>query len=354
MIHAVLIPLLFAQISAGLSPSGMEHLASGVQAEGRHQYAIAVEEFRQVTKSDPAAAVGFVRLGNALMENREYADATAQIKRALELDPDLPVAHQLLGYALLSQGYAAEAIPHLEKVHEAGALGIAQLQAGKPSDAIANLQAALKKSPNDPDLLYYLSEAGQMLSQQSVDMLMAAYPNSDRAHQIRGQNYFSMRRMEDAEKEYQQSLALRPDIPGLHLELGQVYAENSQWAKAEEQFLAETQLQPGNGEAAYRLGDAFLHEGKMPEAFKELERADQLHPDMSETLYDLGKAASAVGNTKAAESAWARVVAIEQNSFLAAQAHFGLAGIYRKQGKVKEAQQETEAFQRIQASLMHP
>jgi hypothetical protein len=40
-------------------------------------------------------------------------------------------------------------------------------------------------------------------------------------------------------------------------------------------------------------------------------------------------------------------VEIEKESALAAQAHFGLAGLYRKQGKAAEAQHEMREFQRL-------
>src|SRR5438105_3700537 len=158
-----------------------------------------------------------------------------------------------------------------------------------------NLQAALEKRPNDPDLLYYQGRAGGLLSKQSIDTLLAAYPRSARACQALAENYFVLRQMPDAEKQYQQALQLRPDMPNLHLELGQVYAMTSRWPQAEEQYRAETKLRPGNAEAAYRLGDALLQQGKVREARKELERSDYLQSQMPETLYSLGKAASLDG-----------------------------------------------------------
>lgn len=253
-------------------------------------------------------------LGNAYLENRQYGEAILALKKALELNPNLPIAEQLLGYALLAQGYAAEAIPHLKKVGEAGALGIAQIQIGHASEAVSNLKAALVKTPNDPDLLFYLSQASEMLSQQSLDALTEADPNSSRTHQVRAHGYYVSHQYVDAEEEYEQALTLRPDVPGLHLELGEVYAASSQWVKAEEQFLAETRLQPGNAEAAFRLGDACLQEGKLEEALKELERADRLRPDMSDTLYSLGKAAVLAGDAATPEPALTRVISLEKEA----------------------------------------
>jgi tetratricopeptide (TPR) repeat protein len=160
--------------------------------------------------------------------------------------------------------------------------------------------------------------------------------------------------MPNAEKEYREALELRPDVPEVHLELGEVYAGAFQWAEAEQEFRAQAKLQPGNAEAAYRLGTALLEQGKAHEARAELKRADELMPDMPETLYSLGKAASLEGDTAAAEKDWTKLLAIEKESPLAAQAHFGLAGLYRKQGKTAAAQQEMQEFERLQPSSGQP
>ena len=332
-----------------LSPEAYRHMQAGIEAEKQRQPDLAIAEFRKVTELEPTLAEGFVHLGQAYMENHDYGSAIAPLKHALDIDANLAPAHQLLGYSLLAQGYAAEAIPHLERVQDKTALGIAQVQTGQLPEAVANLQAALAEHPNDPDLLYYLGRASGLLSKQSIDTLLAAYPDSARAHQAMGENYFVLRRMPDAEKEYRDALRLRPDIPEVHLELGEVYAGAFQWAKAEEEFRAQTKLQPGNAEAFYRLGAALLEQGKVREARAELLRADKLMPDMPETLYSLGKAASLDGDAAAAEKAWTKLLSIEKETPLAAQAHFGLAGLYRKQGKTAAAQHEIQEFQRLQS-----
>src|SRR5437016_14550124 len=93
------------------------------------------------------------------MQTHDDGVAIAPLKRALELNSILDAAHLQLGYALLSEGYAAEAIPHLERVNALEALGIAQIDSGQYQEAVANLSAALVKRPGDPDLLYYLGRA---------------------------------------------------------------------------------------------------------------------------------------------------------------------------------------------------
>ena len=347
MIRAI---LLFWFAAQTLSPEAAQHMQAGIDAEKQQQVDVAITEFRKVTELEPTFTEGFVSLGQAYMEKHDLGSAIAPLKHAVELDPDMSPAHQLLGYALLAQGYAAQAIPHLQKVGDKTGLGIAEIQTGQLPEAIANLQAALAERPNDQDLLYYLGRASGLLSKQSIDTLLAAYPDSARAHQAMAENYFVLRQMPDAEKQYREALRLRPEMPELHLELGEVYAGAFQWAKAEEEFRAQTKLQPGNAEAAYRLGTALLEQGKAHDARAELLRANKLLPDMPETLYSLGKAASLDGDTAAAEKDWTKLLSIEKESSLAAQAHFGLASIYRKQGKTEAAKREMQEFQRLQGN----
>jgi tetratricopeptide (TPR) repeat protein len=254
----------------------------------------------------------------------------------------------MLGYALLAQGSAAEAIPHLERANAQDALGIAQLKTGKFSDAVKNLEAALRKRPNDPDLLYYFGRACGLLSKSAFDTLERAYPDSARAHQALGDGYAALRQVPPAEKEYLEALRLRPDTPEIHLSLGQLYATASEWPQAETEFAAEAKLQPEDAETAYRLGNALLQGGKLKEAREQLEHADRLGPHMPEVLYALGKAASSQGDAAVAEKAWTELVSIEKDTPLAGQAHFGLANLYRKQGKTPQAQREMEEYQKIQ------
>jgi tetratricopeptide (TPR) repeat protein len=351
MIRLFLFVWLAGQAAAS---DAMQHVLAGLEARKQHQVEAEITEFRKAAELDPGLADAFVNLGAAYMEKHDYGAAIAPLKRALELSPELALAHQFLGYALLAQGYAVEAIPHLQQVGAQDALGIAQIETGQLTEAVANFSAALAKRPSDPDLLYYLGHASGLLSKSAIDSLLATHPDSARAHQALAENYFVLRQMPQAEKEYLEALRLRPELPGLHLELGQVYANSAQWPKAEAEFRAETKLQPGSAEAAYRLGASLLQQGRAHDALSELQRANDLKPDLPETLYSLGKAASLDGDTVNAERAWSKVVELEKNTSLAAQAHFGLAGLYRKQGKTAQSQHEMQEFQKLQSIIGPP
>ena len=335
-----------------VSPEGAKHMQAGVEAQKQGQFDVAVKEFRKATESDPNLAEAFLDLGQVLQQTHDYPAAIVALKRALELNPELDAAHLQLGFALLAQGYAEESIPHLERVHALIALGIAQLETGRFEVAVANLSAALAEHPGNPDLLYYLGRASGLLSKRSIDTLVTSYPDSPRAHQAMGENYFVLRQMPQAEKEYLAALEQSPELPELHLELGIVYTGAADLSKAEEAFRYETKLQPGSAEAAYRLGTTLLQQGKGKEARVELERADRLQPDMPETLYSLGKAASLEGDSALAERSWNRLLAIEKDIALAAQTHFALAALYRKAGEATKAKQEMQEYQKLQGKIL--
>lgn len=355
MIRALLCVCLLLQQQSTAPPSSdvSTLLQSGVDAENRHDLDQAIAAFRKATDLDPSSGVAFLRLGDAYMQKHDYVAAIPPLKRAAELNPDSLAVHQLLGYALLAAGYASDAIPHLKMIQDYGALGIAQLQADQPGEAVANLQMALAKAPDDPDLLFYLSRAATAYSEQSSEKLLTSFANTARGHQVRGQNDYALKMFPEAEREYAQAMVLRPDLPGLRLELGLVYAAQSEWEKAEEQFRAEAKLQPGNAEAAYRLGDALLQRGKMKEAVAELQRSDSLRPDMPETLYSLGRAAAS-SEPSIAEHALTRVIELEKDTPLAAQTYLALAGIHRRQGKTDQATRDMQEYRRIQALSAHP
>ncbi|HET9086769.1 MAG TPA: tetratricopeptide repeat protein [Acidobacteriaceae bacterium] len=347
--HLLLFMAMTAQTRAG-SAEAVQHVQTGIAAEQQGRHDDAIQQFQTATRLDPQFAAAYVNLGTVYMEQGSYAKAIPPLRRAIQLNENIEGARGMLGVALLTQGYSAEAIPYLKAAGLQGPLGIAQLETGDLENSIISLGAALKEHPNDPQLLFSLSRAAGLLSKQAGDALLATHPNSAPAHEALAENYWGLQRAANAEKEYQTALQLQPQLPGAHLALGKIYASTQQWTQAEQQFQAEATLRPGDAESAYRLGDALLTNGKIRQAQAELTRADKLQPDMPEILYDLGKAESLNGDVGGAEASWKHLLRIEPNSDLSAKAHFGLAGIYRKQGKPAQAAREMKAFESMKGN----
>jgi len=202
-----------AQQPSQVPPEAAQHLQRGLALERQRGLDEAIKEFLEAAKAAPDYDLALLNLGDAYMKKGNFADAIPPLKKASELNPSSDVARKLLGYALLAEGHAAEAIPHLELVHEYRALGIAQMETGKYADAVTSLLAASAQTPNDPDVLFYLSRASEALSSQSLDRLLTQFPNSDRAHQALGQHYFGIKETDKAIQEYEIALRARPSLP---------------------------------------------------------------------------------------------------------------------------------------------
>ena len=291
----------------------------------------------------------------------------------------------MLGEALLARGYSAEAIPHLQRAHRLDLLGIALTEEHRTAQAIETLLAALQENPNNPDLLFYLGKACGFLSKKSFDQLVHSNPKSARAHELMAESYLAQQQIENAEREYRTALEVRSDLRGIHLALGLIKLEagnlddadvdvaninapgqiviSGEKAKVEiaiglakEHGIPRAMLLNVAGayhsrlmESAYQeLGSVLLQKGHTHEALAELERSNRLRPQMIETLFDLGRASALENRPDAAEKAWLEVVALGGTSDLAASARLQLSQLYRKEGKIAEADRQLERYRELE------
>jgi tetratricopeptide (TPR) repeat protein len=390
-----------------VTPEVIEHAQAGTAAAQKGQLDVAIREFRRVTELQPDSAVGHAHLGDAYFQHGEYAAAIPELELALQLNPNLMDTHQTLGVLLLMQGSPEEALPHLEKMRTPALLGLAYLETGRFSGAITALQIALDQQPNDPDLLYYFGRATALASKRSFDQLVKVNPdlarkrsaaadneggpprdvvslqnalteqpndanllfafsraaaqaskqafdqvlqsnaNSARAHQVLAERYFESGRFAEAQREYAESLRLKPYTANVHLALGDVFAAEGKWSAAVAQFRMETQLRPASAEAFYSLGSGLLQQGQTSAAVEQLAQADRLRPNTPKILLALGRAEFAAQDSARAEAAWTKLLGIDNKSGLAASAHLGLSTLYRRAGKSQEADREKAAYEQL-------
>jgi len=391
----------------GPTPEVIEHAQAGAAAVQQGKLNVAIQEFRKVTELQPDSAIGHARLGEAYFQNGDYRAAIPELELALRFNPNMIDTHQTLGIVLLLQGNPAAALPHLEKMRTPELLGLAYLETGRLGAAIATLDAALARQPNDPNVLYYFgratasasklsadqlaqmkpdvarangggtdnasrppqgllslqdalarrptdrdlllafSQAAAQASQKAFDQILQSNANSARAHQVLAERAFESGRLADAEREYVESVRLKPYTSNVHLALGNVLAAQGKWSAAIAQFRMETQLRPFSADAFYSLGSVLLEQGQARGALDELAEADRLRPDTPLILLALGRAAFAAQDAARAEASWTRLLGIENKSGLAAAAHLGLSTLYRQAGRALEANREMAAFEEL-------
>jgi tetratricopeptide (TPR) repeat protein len=333
-----------------VTPELKQHVEAGLKARNAGDLDDAIREFQRVIELAPEMAAAHVNLGAIYIQKKDYVDAVPALRRALELNPDLPGAEGMLGTALLALGYAAESIRHLEKAQSNDLLGVALLETGRVRDSVDRLEAALLKRPGDPDLLYYLARALARLSTEVSDQLVLRNPGSARAHQLLGEAHAAAGNREAAEKDFRAALAGRPDLRDVHFALGELYLASGDYVAAEPEFREEIRLTPGSADAARGLGIVLLNRGRIPEALAELKRADALQPGTPATLVELSKAYVAAGDLGSAEKLLRRVIEMEPPRALTESAHYQLAQVYRKLGRLPDAERETRLFQQMRNS----
>ena len=126
---------------------------AGLEAYNKRDYATAVKEFEDVTKTNPDYAGGYYMLGLSQRAAGNLSPALASLRKAIELDPENASYKVGLGQGLLQAGQYQEAYTTLKGVN------IASLDAKHRSNyALLFSQAATKTNRN--------SEAIQVLNSQ--------------------------------------------------------------------------------------------------------------------------------------------------------------------------------------------
>jgi tetratricopeptide (TPR) repeat protein len=192
----------------------------------------AEESFRTAVELDPKSAAAELGLAQTLARQNRLPDADPHFRRAAELDPSY--RDRLLELAELYQkaGRTDAAIPLYQQFPENVAvrerLGQLLMEAGKPAEAIAHLEWAVKQSPTPANRLALAQAYRQNrepekelpLLAQAVDAepgnldLRMAY-----ARELRGQRNFA-----EAARQFVRVAQARPDSAPVWIELAGVLA----------------------------------------------------------------------------------------------------------------------------------
>src|SRR6185503_4004676 len=173
-----------------------------------------------------------VLIGRAYRETGFLAESIDEFKKAIALDPKFPRVHYYLGLTYLYKDGAARLPDALQefKIELAANpdeyfanfyLGILYIMDRKFDEAIALLEKAVQKQPNNPDPYFHLGQAyqGAGKHQQAIEVLektIALNPSLDHndyqvttAHYRLGQSLLKVGRTAEGEKELQTSAELK-------------------------------------------------------------------------------------------------------------------------------------------------
>lgn len=138
-------------------------------------------------------------------------------------------------------------------------------------------------------------------------------------HYRLGRYYHGSHRWEQAQKSYQQAIALEPDHVGARNALAVLYAERGEYAQAISLLQSLTKFVPDASDLFSNLGYAYYLAGDFNLALAALEKASTLDAKNTRAWYNLGKVLEKLGKTEQARSAFAQAQAAASGKALPPQ-----------------------------------
>ena len=318
-------------------------------------------EHHRIQVEDEASQPHELTAAEDLIQKKDYAAAEPLLRKFLDSNPSNYEAWYDLGFTDNGLGKIDESIAAYRKSVEAKPdlfesnlnLGRQLAKAHQP-DAEQYLRAATRLKPADPDTEHVVElRAGawfslaQAIQQSNPDEALDAYrkaaelqPKSVEPHLEIGRIFEEQNKFADAEQEYRQVLALKPDkeasadalagLANIHMR-GRVLVE------AEADLRKLVVLRPDSANAHLQLGRVLEAENKNDDAIAELETAAKLAPSDPAVRRELADLYLAAGKDAQAEPAYRALLTAHPND---AELHRALGQTFLREKKFPEALQE--------------
>jgi tetratricopeptide (TPR) repeat protein len=313
--------------------------------------------FTRCTQLQPAFAEAWFNLGLARFQQNDIDAAIPALTRSLQLKPKMHGANLFVGIAEYRKNdykAAASALEREVQGDPASAdalmwLGIVELATGSTVDAVVNLEKAARLRPTDVDVLYHLGRAYMTRSKETYERMYVAGPKSWRVHQVLAQSFLDADRFDDAVKECEEAIRLKPNEPGLHQQLGDIYDRQNNLEMADAEYRNELKIDPHNAAVMYSLAVVSIERSKPADAVDLLSEALRRAPGSVEAHYQLGRAEAQLGQNDSAAVNFAAVVANPKSvdSEMLRQSYYQLAQLYRRLHRPEESRAALDSFARL-------
>ena len=158
--------------------------------------------------------------------------------------------------------------------------------------------------------------------------------NNYLAHLSLGVFLFNKGQMDEAIRQYRETIRLNPDYAEAHYNLGAALGVKGQMNEAIRQYQEAIRLNPDYTEAHNNLGAALGMKGQIDEAIRQLQKAIRLKPDYAEAHNNLGTALGKKGQMGEAIRQYQEAIRLKPDY---AEAHNNLGIALGKKGQMDEA-----------------
>jgi tetratricopeptide (TPR) repeat protein len=146
-------------------------------------------------------------------------------------------------------------------------------------------------------------------------------------------------KLNDAITEYQNALALNPQLSEAHSNLGLVYNQQHNYAQALSEFRKALSINPRDAITYNGIGAALRAEKDLPGAIKNWESAVELDPHLATASYNLGTAYELEKEYDRAVKAYQQAV---RNDYRLGEAYYRVGLIMERQHRFQDATQQFE------------
>jgi tetratricopeptide (TPR) repeat protein len=260
----------------------------------------AIEQLQAILRDDPMNSQAYYFLGTIAQEEKKLPDAIEYFGRTITLKPDFAQAYY--------------------------DLAIVQIQSNKAGDALATLNKARQRFSENYLLEFCTGMAyggqkdyGEAIKHYTSAEIMAKATEPGRLTEFFyfqfGAAYERKGQFEDAEKQFQKCLQLKPDFAGALNYLGYMWAEHGmKLEQARDLIEKAVKLEPKNAAYLDSMGWVLYKLSKPKEALNYLLKAVELSEEPDATVYDhLGDIYAAMDQRDKAREAWQKSVSLEAN-----------------------------------------
>jgi len=270
---------------------------------GDSKLAQAVAELQRQEELNITPADTRTKLGLVHFERGDFERAATEFNLVLGSQPDNYRVHYYLGTVDTDLGENQQAIdqfrqrPITDDHYVQSRLQLAYLydKRNDYDNAIANLQDALQRKPNDTEMMGFLVGIYQEKKDYSdaivlVQKMVTLQPRNDKFHFTLGALYDQNKQKELSASEMRKAIELNPsNAPALNY-LGYSYAEAGQHLDEAEKLIRRAlEIEPEDGFYVDSLGWVYYQRGQYQKAVDELEHAVNLtgnDPTITEHLGD--------------------------------------------------------------------
>ena len=324
----------------------------------------AVREFWAALHLDPKNVDARTNLGVIEFMQGHYDEAAEDLRKALKLRPSVWKVQALLGMCEKRLGHQSSAriwlersFPHLQELNLRIQVGLdlveLDYQTGEIGKAVSLINTLSQLDSKNVDVLYAAYRAYSDMARSALDRIALVAPDSSHMHRIMAEHLINEGDLTSAIVQYKKALQLDPYMPGAHFELGEALLQESRSKQsreeAEKHFKAELALNPSDAKSECRLGDLYQSNVNMDidAAYKGYARALQLQPNYAEAQLGMGNVLARMGRQQEAVNHLLKATRLDPTN---SNAHYRLAQLYRRLGRIADADRETALFDDLEES----